>query len=80
MRKAIIPAMLVFLIAMSGFVYADMSNVSNGGDYEVSIRLDEGWNIVAGTLPIEGILPDSQIQLEDIGAMWVLFSFPRKIY
>lgn len=57
------------MLTVSGFVVATMVSQPNG-EYEVSIELIEGWNIIAGTMPEDGILADSEIQLSDIGAMW----------
>ncbi len=40
------------------------------GPYSVEIYVTEGWNIIAGTVPLEGILADSEIRPSDIDAMW----------
>jgi hypothetical protein len=54
---------------MFGFVFASMISQPDG-NYIVERELSEGWNIVAGTIPEEGILADSDIQLSDISAVW----------
>jgi hypothetical protein len=48
--------------------------------YIVSIELIKGWNIIAGTLPEEGIFPDSEIQSSDIKAMWYYSPIQKKYY
>jgi len=60
---------LITLVGLGVFVCATMIKDSNGV-YEVTIDLEKGWNIVAGTMPEEGILASSEIQLSDIKAMW----------
>ena len=57
------------VLGVVGLVGAGMSLDSNGA-YDVEIYLREGWNIVAGTLPSDGIAADSEIQESDIRAMW----------
>ena len=66
-RLGIVLVGLVFGVV--GLVGAGMSLDSNGA-YDVEIYLREGWNIVAGTLPSDGIAADSEIQESDIRAMW----------
>ncbi len=60
---------ILALITLSILVSATMI-IQHDGDYEVSFELREGWNIIAGTMPEDGILPQSEIQLDDIKAMW----------
>ncbi len=52
------------------FVSATMVLNSNGS-YDVEVSIYEGWNIVAATLPEEGISEDSEIKLGDIKAAWL---------
>tara|TARA_Y100000034_G_C6866659_1_gene395108 strand:+ start:185 stop:1273 length:1089 start_codon:yes stop_codon:yes gene_type:complete len=69
MEKKLFFLTLIFLIGIIGVVSATMISQPDG-NYEVSIDLREGWNIIAGTVPEDAILPDSEIQLSDIKAMW----------
>jgi len=57
------------LLSLAVFVSATMISQPDG-NYEVSINLREGWNIIAGTVPEDAILSTSEIQLSDIKAMW----------
>jgi hypothetical protein len=50
------------------------------GDYDVSVRLKQGWNIVAGTALEQGIMSDSEIKLSDIRAMWYYSPVLKKYY
>jgi len=68
-KRIIILIGFLVLVSLVVFVSATMVNQPDG-NYEVSINLGEGWNIVAGTIPEEGILVNSDIQLSDIKAMW----------
>jgi len=68
---------LITLVGLGVFVCATMIKDSNGV-YEVTIDLEKGWNIVAGTMPEEGILASSEIQLSDIKAMWYYSPLQKK--
>ena len=85
MKKGAIFVSLILLsfvlVGTSIFVSAVMADMiqNNGvGPYEVNVRLEKGWNLIAGTVPSEGgaILLNptkgivSEIQLSDIKAMW----------
>ncbi len=52
------------------FVSATMV-LNFNGSYDVEVFIYEGWNIVAATLPEEGISEDSEIKLGDIKAAWL---------
>ena len=45
--------------------------LNSNGSYDVEVSIYEGWNIVAATLPEEGISEDSEIKLGDIKAAWL---------
>ena len=62
----------MLLVGFVGFVTASMIWQGNGPDvpYKVELELNKGWNIIAGTLPEDGILSDSEIQASDIKAIW----------
>ena len=47
-----------------------MSKESMSGAYIMNVEVEEGWNIIAGTMPTEGILSTSEIQPADISATW----------
>ena len=69
MKKGLFLLGLFLMIGLIVFVSAGMISKPDG-NYEVTINLREGWNIVAGTMPEEGITSDSEIQISDIKAMW----------
>ena len=68
-NKKMIFMISLIILSLGVFVSAVMINQPNG-NYNVEIELTEGWNIIAGTMPEEGILEDSEIKLKDIGAMY----------
>jgi len=70
-KRIILPLTLVFLIGVTLLVSATINLNSFNGSYDVEIQVGEGWNIIAATLPTEGIAADSEIQLEDIKAAWL---------
>ncbi len=59
----------MLLVGFAVFVSAYMTGQGNG-PYNVELELNEGWNIIAGTLPKDGISSNSEIQASDIRAMW----------
>ena len=69
MKKLMIS--FVFLVVLSGFVMGGMTLNSSDGSYDVEVEVFTGWNIVAATLPVDGLATDSEIQLSDIGAAWL---------
>ncbi|MBD3247412.1 hypothetical protein GF378_02220, partial [Candidatus Pacearchaeota archaeon] len=76
-KKRVIPIALVVLISLSVFVSAYMTE-SDYGPYDVEIKLQEGWNIVAGTILEDGISANSEIQLNDIEVMWYYSPLQKK--
>lgn len=67
MKKTIISLMLIFLIGISGLVYAAMDLQSGN----LSIIMEEGWNLVHGFLePDEQILAGSEISLDNIKVVY----------
>ncbi len=70
--KIILLLSSMLLVGLAVFVSASMSWQGNGPNvpYKVELELNKGWNIIAGTLPEDGILSDSEIQASDIKAMW----------
>tara|TARA_Y100000310_G_C20534320_1_gene740088 strand:- start:147 stop:1106 length:960 start_codon:yes stop_codon:yes gene_type:complete len=69
-QKIISSVAILSLLSLAVFVSATM-NLNSNGSYDVEIQVREGWNIIAATLPTEGIAPDSEIQLGDIKAAWL---------
>ena len=68
-KKIILSISLIVLIGLVVFVSASMTLKSNG-TYDVETSISKGWNLIAATIPEQGILEDSEIQLEDIKAAW----------
>ena len=77
MKKLILPITLILLFGLSAFVYAATIEKKNG-DYEVAIGVEQGWNLVAGTVPNDGILSDSTIKLSNIKAVWYYSPLQKK--
>lgn len=65
--KTRIIIILALLLPIS--VFASMSGQIDD-NYIVEIDIQKGWNIVAGIMPGEAILSDSDIQKEDISVVW----------
>jgi len=78
-QKIILTTFFLTILSLSVFVSATMTSKQNG-NYEVSIGLSKGWNIVAGTALEQGISSDSEIKLSDIKAMWYYSPVLKKYY
>jgi hypothetical protein len=78
MKKLLI-GLILGLVLVGVFVSATMSRQSEGS-YHVSINLHKGWNLVAGTIPEEGILPNSEIKLSDISVVWYYSPIQKKYF
>ena len=68
-QKIFLSIAILSLLSLAVFVSASMTKQGNG-PYDVEIQLYEGWNVIAGTMPEEGISADSEIQASNIKAMW----------
>lgn len=79
MKKAIIIG-LILMIGLVGVVCAtkNVVNREGNGPYIIELELNKGWNIIAGTIPNEGILSDSEIKIGDIKAMWYYSPLQKK--
>lgn len=66
----IIPIALLTMLSFAILVSATIE-LDSSGAYNVEIPVREGWNLVAATLPSQGIASDSDIQIEDIVAAWL---------
>ncbi|MAH48331.1 hypothetical protein CMI37_21075 [Candidatus Pacearchaeota archaeon] len=73
------PIALLTLFSLAVFVSATMISQPDG-NYEVTVHLNQGWNLIAGTEPTQGILANSDIGLNDIGAMWYYSPVLKKYY
>jgi len=71
MNKKII-TLLIFCILLSAAVIANQNFMSKDRNnaYIINAEIRKGWNIIAGTMPTEGILSTSEIKATDIAAMW----------
>jgi len=71
MKKGLIIG-LILVIGLAGVVFALDGIMTGGNDSEYIVEVDvvEGWNIIAGTIPNEGILDDSEIKPSDIKVIW----------
>ena len=69
-KKLIAPIILVVLVGFVVFVSANSMIGGNDFPYIVEVDVLEGWNIIAGILPSEAILSDSEIKASDIKAVW----------
>ena len=78
-REVFVLLSFILVIGMVGFVVGDMVKDSNGA-YDVEIYVEEGWNLVAGIFPQEGLKSDSEIGLKDIGVVWYYSPVFKKYY
>lgn len=71
-KKIILSIALLTLLSLVVFVSAtrNIMERQENGPYMIQLELVEGWNIIAGTMPVDGILSDSEIQASDIGVVW----------
>tara|TARA_Y100000310_G_scaffold345263_1_gene463208 strand:- start:6151 stop:7275 length:1125 start_codon:yes stop_codon:yes gene_type:complete len=76
MKKLII-GLILGLVVVGVLVGASMTRDSNDA-YDVELQLYEGWNIIAGTIPEDGIASDSEIQASDIKVMWYYSPIQKK--
>lgn len=69
--KIVFSVVLVLVMSLVS-VSAVLNTMIGGNDkpYIVEVNVVEGWNILAGTLPDEGILEGSEIKASDIKAVW----------
>jgi len=68
-------------ILLVGVVLGNLMTREGNGPYIVEVKLEEGWNLIAGTfLDDNSILEDSQIQEEDIKVMWYYSSIQKKYF
>jgi hypothetical protein len=77
MKVEVIPIGFIFLVSLAFIVSAGMVNQGNGL-YDNTVFLDEGWNIIPGTIPTDGLADDSDIKLDDISAMWYYSPLQKK--
>jgi len=77
-KKIILPIAILSLLSLAVFVSAN-SMVKNSNEvYEAEVYLSEGWNLISGTIPEDGILTDSDIKISDITAMWYYSPLQKK--
>ena len=78
-NKILLIGLILSILGMIGFVSAEMVE-KNNGNFNVSVSLSKGWNIIAGTEIKQGILSDSQIKLSDIKVIWYYSPVLKKYY
>jgi hypothetical protein len=76
-QKTILSIAMLSLLSLAILVSAaTMEN--KGGVYEVGVYIEKGWNLVAGTIPEDGILSDSDVQLSNIKGVWYYSPLQKK--
>ena len=81
MKKIILLVTLVFLLfglTIFAFVAKNTMIQVENGPYTVEVQIEKEWNIVAGTIPQDGILENSEIKIQDIKAMWYYSPLQKK--
>lgn len=77
-REIIFVFSFLLVVGMVGFVIGEMIE-NSGGAYDVEIYVEEGWNIVAGTIPERNAISlNSEIKLSDIKATWYYSPIQKK--
>ncbi len=85
-KKYVLSISLILLAGLAVFVSATMTQNKWPGrpdivGYEVSIPVIKGWNLVPAVFYMdEGILPSSDIQKQDITAMWYYSTNTNKYF
>lgn len=69
-KKIIISFLTLILLSFSALAYQNFMSKDNNNAYIMNVQVEKGWNIIAGTMPAEGILSTSDIKIQDILAMW----------
>lgn len=78
-NKIIIIGVLLSILVTISIASASMVEKKDG-NFDVSVSLKKGWNIIAATEINEGILPDSEIKLSDIKVVWYYSPITNKYY
>jgi len=73
-----ITLILLMVLISAAFVSAINSMEKNNGPYDARVYLYEGWNIIAGTNPLDGIKSDSEIKIDNILATWYYSPIQQK--
>lgn len=70
-QKIIMIVALLTLVSLVVFVSASMSiKTANENKYLISVEVSKGWNLISGIYPPQQISQSSEIQLDDIKAVW----------
>ncbi|MEK6757588.1 MAG: hypothetical protein AABX88_00525, partial [Nanoarchaeota archaeon] len=70
-KKYILPISLMLLVGITIFVSATMTvKTANEKKYSISVEVYPGWNIISGVYPPQQISSGSEIEKEDIKAVW----------
>src|SRR3989344_869285 len=78
MKKGTLFLLCSVLIVIFSYLVLSGSMEFKDGSYEVNVFIDEGWNLVAGTVPQSGILQGSVVQLSNIKAVWYYSPIQKK--
>ena len=70
MHKKFIPISLLLLIGLAVVVSAGTMTRVGFGPYQVDVRVEEGWNLIAGIFPQSAISQNSDIRITDFEAVW----------
>jgi len=77
-KEIILTISLMLLVGLAIFVSANSMVKNSKGVYEAEVYLSEGWNLISGTIPEDGILPDSDVKLSNIKAVWYYSPLQKK--
>lgn len=77
-NKILFGILILSIISLAFFVAADNSYAERNGEYTFEIQMVEGWNLMPGTIPSEGIFPESEIQPDDISVVWYYSPYQKK--
>ncbi|MFH1452238.1 MAG: hypothetical protein ABIF88_03640 [archaeon] len=78
-RKSLV--VLSILVSVGFIIFVNAGTMEdNNGIYTVGVYIEEGWNLVSGTVISDGIMPDSVVKLEDLKAMWYYSPIQQKYF